>query len=212
MYIPSYFETKERELSFDLMRRENFAQLITSDEEGLPWVTFLPFMLDEKAGPNGTLIGHMARANQQWRHFNEERLVLVSFMGPHSYVSPRWYETKQAVPTWLYLAVQAYGYPRIIEDDNEVASIMQDLVTHHEKPSPNPWKIEEQNSEYLERMRRGIVAFKIEIERLEGKAKLNQNKSEADRESVYKALSQNTDSHAVTLAEMMVELKMIKGK
>lgn len=210
MYIPGYFELEDREWCFDLIRDNSFAQLITIDDKNIPFVTFLPFMVDAQRGPSGSLIGHMARGNPQWRHFREGQLVLASFMGPHRYLSPKAYRSQQAVPTWIYIAVQAYGFPRIIEDDSRVDEIMRDLVAQQESGISDPWRIESQSEEYLARMRKGIVAFEIEIERLEGKAKLNQNKSEGDITGTYQSLLTSSDPSARQLAQMMQKLGLVK--
>ena len=114
MYIPAHFEASDVAWCHALIRREPFALLIGVDHTGAPFATHLPVLLDESPAPRGTLLGHVARPNPQWELFAPDRPVLVVFPGAHAYVSPSWYGTHPSVPTWNYVAVHAYGVPRLI--------------------------------------------------------------------------------------------------
>lgn len=203
MYIPKHFDTSEPVWCHALIRAESFATLVTQDKAGAPFVTHLPFLLDPKRGPLGTLLGHMARPNPQWRAFASGRPALVVFQGPHAYVSPSWYEVHPAVPTWNYVAVHAYGMPAVIENQARVKALLGRLTETHEAGRPSPWRIESLAPEYVDAMIRGIVAFEIPIDRLEGKAKLSQNRGAADQRHVREALAASGDPLAIAVAELM---------
>ena len=207
MYIPDMFALEDREAAFALIRRFDFALVVTA-LGGTPMASHLPILLDAERGPNGTLMGHMARANPQWRDF--EALAetgteaLVVFQGAHAYVSPRWYgHDGKAVPTWNYMAVHAYGTPRVVKEDDSTHAHLEHLVSTQEAAMPEPWSLDGQSPDYLAAMRRGIVAFEIPIARLEAKAKLSQNKTPEERAGVIAALETAGDPLAGMLADVM---------
>jgi transcriptional regulator len=204
MYIPKHFREEDLDTLYDLMRTYSFATLITQ-HEGIPFATHLPFILDTKRGPYGTLLAHMARPNPQWRDFTGEQEALVIFQGPHAYISPSWYEVEQSVPTWNYATAHAYGIPNIIEDGEELYQLLKVLIEKHESQFENPWPFHLPD-DYLQKMMRGIVAFEIEITRLEGKFKMSQNRSESEREHVIAALNESPDTQPV--AELMKHQKL----
>ncbi len=163
--------------------------------------THLPFLLHRTRGTKGTLIGHMARANPHRELLGAESLVI--FQGPHAYVSPSWYEDAPAVPTWNYIAVHAYGAPEIVDDAAEVRAVLARLIEVHEAGRSAPWQFESLPGDFIDGMVRGIVAFEIPIARLEGKWKLNQNRSAADRDGVIRALHAQGDPMAQAVAAAM---------
>lgn len=183
MYIPSVFKEAELEVLHNLMQAYNFATLITC-QAGTPFATHLPFMLHPQRGQYGTLVAHIARANPQWHDFNTDAEVLVIFQDFYTYISPSWYTSEFSVPTWNYAAVHAYGVPRLIEDSVAIQQVLDELVQHHEAPRTPPWSFEW--SERYMNLTKAIVAFEITITRLEGKLKLNQNRSTEDRLGVIK--------------------------
>jgi transcriptional regulator len=178
MYIPGVYQEKDREAVWKLIEQFNFATLVTVDN-GMPFATHLPFMLDRTRGEQGTLLAHMAHANPQWRHFTDEQEVLIVFQGAHAYISPAWYKSEFAVPTWNYAVVHVYGIPRIIDDQEVVQEMLHDLVAYHEAPRPQPWDFT-WSDRHLHLLK-GIVAFQIAITRLEGKSKLSQNRQLDER-------------------------------
>lgn len=202
MYLPRHFEIGDVAWCHDVIRRESFATLVTVGESGAPFATHLPVLLDERRGPKGTLLAHVARPNPQWRHF-DGREVLVVFQGPHAYVSPSWYGVHPSVPTWNYVAVHAYGIPSRLEDGARVRAFLARLTDTYEAGRPARWRIEDVADDYLEGMMRGIVAFEIPIERLEGKAKLSQNRGADDRERVRTALAGSGDPLEARVASLM---------
>jgi len=204
MYIPKHFHTDDTAQMHALMRRQNFATLVTQ-HDGAPFASHVPFLLDEARGPHGTLLAHLARANPQWHDLAAGQVALVIFQGPHAYISPSWYTADLSVPTWNYAAVHAYGTARIIEDRGNLYALLKALVETHEAGFEKPWPMNLPD-EYMNNMMRGVVGFEIAIERLEGKLKLSQNRSADDRRRVIAALAESPDLTTAGVAELMQEL------
>jgi transcriptional regulator len=205
MYVPAPFDASDPGWCHALIRSESFGILVGTGEDGVPFATHLPFLLDAARGPKGTLLGHVARANPQWRAFAGGRPALAVFLGPHAYVSPSAYEVHPSVPTWNYVAVHAYGVPRVVDDDPGVRAFLAALVREFEPAGPEAWSIETLPEDYLAKMMRGIVVFQLPIDRLEGKAKLSQNRGATDRAGVRRALATRGDHLAGAVAALMAE-------
>src|SRR5258706_2798297 len=187
MYIPKAFREDDVKKLHKLIQEYSFAALVTQ-QDGVPVATHLPFLLDSDRGPYGTLIAHIARANAQWRDFNEgRREALVIFQGAHAYVSPSWYEVELSVPTWNYAAVHAYGVPRIIDDKAVLHDLLNALIQTHETRFEKRWDFQLPD-DYLQKMMQGIVGFEIQITRLEGKFKMSQNRTAGEQQKVIAAL------------------------
>jgi transcriptional regulator len=201
MYIPKAFSESDLPTLHAFMERNSFA-LLVSQHDGLPFATHLPLILDRSVGPYGTIFGHVARANPQWEQIASQRALAV-FSGPHVYVSPTWYEADNVVPTWNYVAVHAYG-PVTVVDDRELVQIVQRSVEWYEGAMPRPWPLTESNA-YLRHRLQQIVGFRMEIERLEGKWKLNQNHPVERREKVVRALEERSDENSMAIGALMRE-------
>lgn len=186
MYIPEQFREDDTAVLQAFIREHSFGVLVTRGEDA-PFATHLPFLFDAGRGEYGMLMAHMARANPQWREFAGGREALVIFAGPHAYVSPSWYDVALSVPTWNYAAVHAYGVPRIIEDSQLLYEQLKSLIETHEAQFAHPWAFD-LPQDYIEKMMRGVVGFTLEITRLEGKFKMSQNRTPAEREKVIAAL------------------------
>ena len=202
MYVPRHFCEDHVPTLHAFMARYGFATLVTS-LDAAHFASHLPLLVDSGAGEYGVLIGHMSRANPQWRGFGEDVEALAIFLGPHAYVSPSWYASEQKVPTWNYAAVHAYGTPRILEDHHAVLELLERLVAENESAMAEPWRIDSLSSEFRDAQMRGIVAFEIPITRLQGKVKLNQNKPEADRLGAAAGLRATGEALAQDVARMM---------
>ena len=201
MYIPDAFAETDLDRLHGLIEAYDFGILITN-AAATPVISHLPFLLVRTAGPNGTLQAHMARANPQWQSFGGEALVV--FRGPHSYVSPTWYEPgSPAVPTWNYAVVHAYGTPRIVDDPDAVRVQQERLVGAHEGDLALSWRMASQPAEFIEGMLKGIVAFEIPIARLDGKFKLSQNRSPTDQRRVANAFADGGTENGEALARLM---------
>jgi transcriptional regulator len=203
MYIPKHFEITDTAWCHALMRAQSFAVMITADDAGVPFATHLPILVDDTRGPRGTLRGHVARANPHWRYLAAGRPALVVFSGAHAYVSPSWYATHPSVPTWNYVAVHATGTGTLVEDPARVKTLLADLVRVYEGGGPAAWSFESLPADYVVGMQRGIVAFEIPIERLEGKAKLSQNRDAVDQGRTREALAAADDPLARAVAALM---------
>ncbi len=194
MYVPKHFSVEDRAALNALIRANPFG-LLVGELEGSPFATHLPFLLD-----GDRLLSHFARGNPHWKSIDGQTEMLAVFSGPHAYVSPRWYESKQAVPTWNYAAVHVYGAPRVIEDAGEVRALLDRLVREYEEDS---WSLDGQDADFTDRMSRGIVAFEIPVERIEGKFKLSQNRTVEDRHRVIAAFEAPGDGENADLARLM---------
>jgi transcriptional regulator len=188
MYVPQHFSVDDLAHLHEVIRRNSFG-VVTSLLDRQLMATHLPFMIDPSRGPNGTLLAHMARANPHWRGFDGKTEALVVFSGPHGYISPTWYETKAPkVPTWNYVAVHVYGAPVVRDDPAESRAHLAQVASINEAGRPNPWNIDDEPREFIDRMVPGVVAFEIPIARIEGKAKLSQNRPADERARVIAAL------------------------
>lgn len=200
MHVPPAFAESDPALLHGLMEAHPFATLV-SVVEGLPFATHLPLLVDPAASPRGTLSGHVARANPHWRTFDGATPALAIFHGPHAYVSPSWYVTFPAVPTWNYAVVHAIGRPRLVEDPAALSALVDRTVETFERAREDRWQPALPEA-YRERMLQGIVGFTLDIERLEGKLKLSQNKPQADREGVIRELEASGHPDAAALAAL----------
>ena len=201
MYVPAHFAQTDPAKLFDFIEQNSFG-LLMSQLAGEPFATHLPLLLDREASLHGTLIGHVARANPHWQ--TTDGNVLAVFSGPHSYISPSWYQAENVVPTWNYLAVHAYGKLQIVEDHAASVKIVQDFVAFYEKSMPRPWTVSPDDS-FVDKMVRSVVCFRIELSRLEGKWKLNQNHPRERREKVIDALKHRSDENSQAIAALMAE-------
>ncbi|MDB6140365.1 MAG: hypothetical protein JWO94_3437 [Verrucomicrobiaceae bacterium] len=201
MYVPPTLAKSDPGEIAAFMRRHSFATLISHDGQA-PFATHVPVLFKADAGKHGTITAHIAKANPQWQHFANGKEVLVIFQGPHAYISPSWYETKAAVPTWNYAVVHAYGVPCIITDHDRVVAMLHDLVETYEAGRENRWP-GDMSEEFRDKMIGGIVGFEIDITRIEAKYKLSQGRSLADVQGVIAALSASPDQTERELAAMM---------
>ncbi len=198
MYIPPAFRDDDLPSLFATMRAARLADLVTATGEGLV-VTPLPLFLVAEEGPYGTLHGHLARANPQWKTPVLGQ-ALAMFRGPDAYVSPSWYPSKQehgrVVPTWNYVAVHAYGPVEFYEDADRLLDVVTRLTALHEGEraaalegkAAAPWAVSDAPAEFVRAQLRGIVGLRLPIARIEGKRKMSQNRDAADRAGVAAGL------------------------
>jgi transcriptional regulator len=199
VYVPAAFAETDTATLQEFIWRHSFAVLTSHGEGGLV-ASHLPMLLDADAGTLGRLLGHMARANPQWRDVRGE--VMAVFSGPHAYVSPSWYEEAGTVPTWNYVAVHAYGTLHVVEDRGGLLDILRRAVLANESPRPERWSFDE-SEPHVEKLLKAIVGFRIEITRLEGKWKLSQNQPEERRRKVVRALAGRPDRDSKAIADLM---------
>lgn len=201
MYSPEYNRNKDHAEVLAFMRANNFALLVTGTGGELH-ASHLPVLIEERGGKL-VLVMHMAKANPQWQQFYEGEMsedVLVVFSGPHAYVSPRWYEQKERVPTWNYAAVHAYGKVRVVDGRAAKHEAQAKLVRRHDLPWESDFKKLSQG--YLNDMLDGIVNFEIELTRLETRWKLSQNRGRREQEQIIAELEKSADSAERALAAL----------
>lgn len=204
MYVPDIYAETDRGVLLDFIRETGWGYIVGLSD-GVPVATHLPFLVDGATGSE-KLVAHMARANPHWKLFAEgdpamEQLVV--FPGPHSYVSPRWYTTARAVPTWNYATVHVYGVPRVVEDPEAVYAAQKKLVDRYEAGADDPWRMEDVDADFIAGMLRAIVSFEIPIARMEGKYKLSQNRTAEDRAGVIEALAGSAAEDGRKVAGLM---------
>lgn len=192
MYQPAHHREDRLEVQHDLIESHPLGLLISSGSEG-PIANALPFLLQREAGRFGTLQVHMSRGNDQW-HGLEGQRVLAVFQGPHAYVSPTLYATKnetgKVVPTWNYAMVQVRGVARLRTDAVWLEAQISALTARNERNRSLSWAVGDAPRSFIESQMRGIVGVEIEIDRIEGKWKVSQNRPEADRRGVAEGLAQ----------------------
>ncbi len=193
MYTPPAFREDDPQTLRRLMREARLATLVTSTAAGLV-ATPLPLLLDETEGEHGVLYGHVARANPQWTQAPIGDALAI-FHGPDAYVTPSWYAAKRehgkVVPTWNYAAVHAYGPVTFFDDADELLRVVSRLTDLHEGIRAEPWAVADAPDPFIRSQLKGIIGLRMPITRLEGKQKMSQNRSPADRLGVVRGLMQS---------------------
>lgn len=175
VYVPGQFAIEDLVVVHEVMRQNSFA-LLVSNRAGELCATHLPVMLQTDGPGYGVLHAHVARANRQWEAFDGNTEAVFVFSGQHGYISPSWYEAGPAVPTWDYVAIHAYGCPRIVEDQETIEAMLRNLVSTYEAGMATPWELDSQDPDWVRKLSQGIVAFEADITRVDAKAKLGQNR------------------------------------
>ena len=204
MYLPSQFREDRVPVLHDAIDAAGLATLVTVEANALD-ASHVPMLLDRSAGALGTLIGHLARPNPQWRAATPDLPALAIFLGPDAYVTPSWYETKQqtgkVVPTWNYVAVHAHGRVRFFDDEERLLALVTKLTEAHEAPWPHPWAVSDAPLDYIRSHLKGIIGFELQIAKLEGKWKMSQNRPAEDRKGVVEGLRREGDAVVAALVE-----------
>ena len=176
MYLPPQFVAKAPQFALQLIRAHPFASLISTDDEGLPFVTPLPLHLIEEGGQT-LLLGHCAKPNPHWRYLQARPKAVVTFMGPHAYMTPRVYPDLLRVPTWNYITVHCTVEARLIEHFDDKDRLLKHLIADHDPAYADQWR--GLGEDYQHKMMNGIVAFELKVLELQCKVKLNQHRPEA---------------------------------
>jgi transcriptional regulator len=201
MYVPDHFAMNNLSAQHDLIDACDFGIVVSQGADGA-FATHIPLMLKRDEGKFGTLYGHVARANPHGKLFGGEALVI--FSGPHAYVSPTWYSDRTTnVPTWNYAAVHCIGSPQAL--DGRQLEHLGEMVERYEGARVNGWSIDELKTQMRESLPRGITSFRMPIVRIEGKAKLSQNKPRAERERVIEGLKAAGETKLVALMERALD-------
>ena len=211
MYTPSHFVEQDLSKLHAMMRRHPFALLVTQ-HGGRSHLTHLPFHLDATRGPKGTLEAHLARVNPHCEAIAAGAPCTVVFQGPDAYVSPRWYvDPTKNVPTWNYVAVHVHGRVRPVSEPAQLLDMIGRLTDEHEAYIERPWSLREAQA-HSEHLVKHILGFTLEIETLEGKFKLSQNRTDGDRAGVLKEFAKSRDSSVHEMLEMMRGLYTEDGR
>ncbi len=183
MYIPAAFRETRLDVLRSLIKANSFGTLV-SQLDGELFATHIPFLLDPERSPNGTLRGHVARANPHWHAFSGAESLAI-FQGPHAYISPAWYIAEEAVPTWNYAVVHVYGAPRVVDEPKAVRALLEDTVSTFDTEG---WGTDRVQDAYINNLAKAIVAFEMPISRLQGKKKLGQNRPAEDARGAARGL------------------------
>lgn len=202
MYTPSAFRETRLPVLHAAIDEIAFASLISTEAGGMQ-VSHIPMLLAPDEGPCGTLYGHVARANAHAACNGTASLAI--FLGTHGYISAGWYPGKRThgkeVPTWNYVAVHAHGTLETFDDPAALRQLLGKLTDRHERGRAEPWHIDDAPADYVDRMLGVIVGLRLPIERLEGKWKMSQNRTDADRQGVLAGLGETDDEATRRMAE-----------
>ncbi len=202
MYLPSHFREDRVPVLHQAIRRAGLGTLVTVGPQDLD-ASHVPMLLDPQPEPFGTLYGHIARSNPQWRSAQADIQALAIFLGPDAYITPSWYATKRqsgkVVPTWNYVAVHAHGRVRFFEEPERLLSLVTKLTEANEAGRAQPWAVSDAPEQFIRAHLAGIVGFELPIARLEGKWKMSQNRPAEDRASVVEGLEREGETLVATI-------------
>lgn len=203
MYVPHFNTMGEPELH-QLVAAVGSAELVTVGADGYPAATLLPVIWDDER-----LVFHLARANPHWRSIEPGAPALAVVTGPQAYVSPAWYPSKEehgrVVPTWNYTAVHFTGRVEVHEDEAWLRTAVTALTQLHEGKREQPWSVDDAPARYLQKQFGAIVGVELTIETVEGKAKLSQNRSDADQAGVVEGLRREGGTREQEVADLMLD-------
>jgi transcriptional regulator len=204
MYAPSFNRVEDRDEARRMVAAVGAGELVTVGADGYPVATLLPVLWR-----GDTVVAHLARANPHWSQIGDDSPALLVVTGPQAYVSPSWYAAKaehgRVVPTWNYTSVHLTGRVRVRDDDAWLREMVTALTAAHESHREQPWSVTDAPGPYVEGQLRGIVGLELTVERVEAKAKLSQNRSEADRAGVVAGLRSEGTGAATAVADLMDE-------
>ncbi|HTW57440.1 MAG TPA: FMN-binding negative transcriptional regulator [Terriglobales bacterium] len=201
MYIPEHFRVRDHASAIAFMRANPFAVLVSSTDDG-PFATHAPVIIRE-SGEQVILRGHVAKANPHWRRLEHHPRCLTIFHGPHAYVSPSNYNTRENVPTWNYGAVHVYGNARVFAAPEELLTVLYELIPMFEPAYADQWS--SLSSSYRERMLSHIVGFEIAVTKIEAKFKLSQNRTREEQSNVIASLEEAEDTIISGVSRLMRE-------
>ena len=207
MYQPPQFKSTDRAIAARLMREHPFASLVSVDDAGLPYVTHLPLHLEDRPGGEDgqggfVLLGHCAKPNPHWRYLQARPTAVVTFLGPHAYLSPKVYPDLARVPSWNYLAVHCTVQASLVEDGTAKDRLLKKLIGDHEPPYADQWRA--LGEEFANKMLPGIMGFELRVTELQCKVKINQHRPESH--AALKAGYASGNENERALAAWMNEL------
>lgn len=197
MHIPKYYREEDQAKIIEFMKSNGFPAIVSHDGEKLV-ATHIPIEVIENADGSVTILGHMSRANLQWKRFGEQEVLMI-FQGAHTYISPRWYNHVN-VPTWNYVMVHVYGKVRILEAE-EVYALLSNLVTNHEKNTG--YDLENLPEDFVRKEIKGVVGFAIDVTRIDAGYKLSQNRDDESYGNIVMELEKREDGDSKMVAAEM---------
>ena len=201
MYIPHHYKNENLDEVREFIRHNSFGILV-NQLDGMPWATHIPLELERNAQGKEVLVGHIAKANPQWKSFKDQATVLCIFNGPHAYVSSSWYKEEE-VPTWNYIAVHVYGTLSILTEEATMEALHR-LVEKYEQQSENPVSLQKMSPKTLRQVK-GVVGFQIEITTIQAAYKLSQTRTE-DHPRIQAELKQRGDAASQAIAEQLTKI------
>jgi transcriptional regulator len=209
MYIPTANEENRISVMHALIVSQPLGTLVTLGSSGL-FASHIPMFLEDDGSQFGVLKGHISRANTQWRDFVPAVDALAIFAGHQHYISPNWYPGKKEhgkeVPTWNYAVVHAYGPLKVIDDERWLLTFLHRLTDIHEAGSPAPWNVGDAPADFIKSLLHGIIGLELPIQRLEGKWKVSQNRTEAERKGVMEGLSKLNTPESLAMKSLVEEV------
>jgi transcriptional regulator len=203
VYIPEHFRVRDHVDAIAFMRANPFTILVSSTEDQPgPFATHLPVVIRETE-EQLVIRGHVAKANPHWRYLEQQPHCLVIFHGPHAYVSPTNYTTREVVPTWNYGAVHVYGNARVFSAPDELLGMLHELIPLFEPAYAEQWA--SLSRPYRERMLSHIVGFEIAVSKIEAKFKLSQNRTKEEQANIVASLGGDSDTVISGVARLMRE-------
>lgn len=206
LYVPPAFKFDDAPAMLDHIDQVDFAMVALNSASG-PSISHVPLMLDRDRGANGTLIGHIARANPQWQTADTATSGVAVFPGPDAYITPSWYPSKRqhgrVVPTWNYTVVHARGPVRFVDDAEFLRDVVTRLTKKLESRRDAPWAVTDAPERFIDSQLRGIIGIELTVADLEGKRKLSQNRDPADRAGVVEGLSAEQDTGSTAIAQLV---------
>jgi len=201
LYIPEHFRVRDHADAITFMRTNSFAILVSATTDG-PFATHAPLVVSE-SGEHVLIRGHVAKANPHWRHLERQPHCLAIFHGPHAYISPANYATREVVPTWNYGAVHVYGNARVFSAPEELLGVLHELIPSFEPAYAEQWA--SLSAAYRERMLSHIVGFEIAVTKIEAKFKLSQNRTKEEQSNIIASLGGSEDTTVSGVARLMLE-------
>lgn len=205
MYLPKHFASVDGQQTRKLIQDNGFATILSFPKDQPVFINHLPVIFSSVPGEEDILIGHMAKMNPQWKHFQENSQATIIINGAHTYITPTWYKSND-VPTWNYAVAHLHGQMELMQGFEDQISVLTQLTDFYEKSNAKPWIFELPEDLKNEKLLiSAIISFKFHIEKIDAKFKMSQNRSDVDRQGVIDGLSQRTDEMSSQVRNMIIE-------
>ncbi|PWU21486.1 MAG: hypothetical protein C5B49_02555 [Bdellovibrio sp.] len=206
MYLPKHFSMEDDSKVRDLIASNGFVTALSFPDNTSPYINHFPVMFSQTPSQENVIVGHMAKKNPQWTHFQNNPNCILIVTGPHTYITPRWYKSGRDVPTWNYAVAHLHGKIELVEAFTEQVEILRQLSSFYERPGPKQWEFELPDDLLDEAtLTAAIISFRFHIESIEAKFKLSQNRPEIDRQGIIEGLRERTDDLSRSIRELMIE-------